>query len=304
MELRQLRYFLAVAEEENFTRAARRMHVAQTGISQQIRRLELDLGEQLFDRSTHHVRLTQAGRALVPHARAALAATDAGRTALAELRGLVRGTLHLGIIQGLPDIDLAGLLAGFHARYDGVEVTLREEQSDLLIDDLQRGAYDVAIVGLSEPHPPPGLSIDIISIEPLVLVTSVRHPPIETPPIAIDHLRAHPLVTLIRGSGLRRHLETACAAAGFAPRIAFEVSDVRLLTDLVAHGLGVTIVPRSIAQSGTSRWPLRLDEIDLPLRRCVALAWRTQGPRAATARAFIDLARSTLVMRATEAPVS
>lgn len=115
------------------------MHVAQPGISQQIRRLERDLGEQLFDRSNQSVRLTAAGRAFLPHARAARAATEAGRAALADLQGLVHGQLNVGTIQGLPEVDVAGLLADFHEQHLGVEVTLREEHPDPLIDQLARG---------------------------------------------------------------------------------------------------------------------------------------------------------------------
>jgi DNA-binding transcriptional LysR family regulator len=300
MELRQLGYFLAVAEEESFTRAAERMDVAQPGISQQIRRLERDLGEPLFERSSHTVRLTEAGEAFLPYARAALTATHSGRAALAELRGLVKGKLSLGVIQGPPGIDLAALLAEFHAQHPGVEVTLREQPSDLLLEAVKRGDYHAAVVGLPEPQSPDDLSIQIIAVEPLVLVTSSDHPLASRQHATIKDLRDQSIVALTRGAGIRRIIETACNAAGFAPWISFETSDVHLLTDLVAHGLGVTIVPRSIAKAGATRQQLRIITIKSPLpERHTALAWRTSSPLSPAAHAFVTLARETLNAPAT-----
>jgi DNA-binding transcriptional LysR family regulator len=298
MELRQLGYFVAVAEEGSFTRAGQRMHVAQPGISQQVRRLEHDLGEPLLDRSNQAVRLTAAGTAFLPHARAALAATDAGRAALAELRGLVHGELRLGTIQGTPDIDLAGLLALFHDRYPGVVVTLREDHPDPLIAGLHRGDYDAAIVGLSQPHGPDGLSIQLLSIEPLVLVTAPDHRLGHRKHVPVAQLRDDTFVTLPPQSALRGHLEEACSAAGFPARIALETSDVHMLGALVARGLGVTIVPRSIASDGATRYSLAIIEIKPPItRRCTALAWRRAGPHSPAARAFLGIARETLTSR-------
>lgn len=295
MELRQLGYFLAVAQEESFTRAAQAMHVAQPGISQQIRRLERDLGEPLFDRSNQTVRLTPAGMAFLPHARAALAATDAGRAAIAELHGLVHGQLRLGTIQGVPQVDLTGLLASFHAAHPGVDITLREEHPEPLIEQLYRGDHDAAILGLSHPEAPDGLSIDVISIEPLVLVTSPEHRFGDRRQVAVSELRRESFVMLPRASALRRHVEDACGSAGFPPRIALETSDVHLLSGLVARGLGVTIVPRSVAAAGGDRHALRVIEIKPAItKRCTALAWRTAGPQPAAARAFLAFAREML----------
>jgi DNA-binding transcriptional LysR family regulator len=300
MELRQLAYFVAVARDESFTRAAERLHVAQPGISQQVRRLEAELGEELIDRATKPIRLTPAGRAFLPHACDALEATDAGRAALARLRGVVSGRLSLGAIPGIPDIDVAGLLAAFHDRHPRVEVTLREEHPLPLIEHLRRDDYDAIIVGLSEPDPPDGLGLELITVEPLVLVTAPEHQLADRASVAVADLREETFVTLTRGSSLRTHLEEACNAAGFDARIALETSDVRLLSDLVARGLGVTIVPRSIADLGAARQPLRVVDIRSPItRRHVALAWRTGRPRRPATEAFLAWAEAWLDQQAT-----
>jgi DNA-binding transcriptional LysR family regulator len=299
VELRQLAYFVAVAREESFTRAAQRLHVAQPGISQQIRRLEAELGQQLFDRSSKPTRLTAAGQAFLPHARHALSATDAGRAALARLQGVVAGRLSLGTIPGIPHIDLAGLLATFHDHHPHVEVTLREEHPVPLVEHLRRDEYDAVIVGLSQPDPPDGLSIQVLSVEPLVLVTSPGHRLADRAAVAVSQLRDETFVTLARGSSLRRHLEDACDAAGFPARIALETSDVHLLSDLVARGLGITIVPRAIADVGATRQALRVIDIQPSItQRHTALAWNTDRPHPPAAAAFLTCARAWLATQA------
>jgi DNA-binding transcriptional LysR family regulator len=293
MELRQLAYFVTVAHEESFTRAAARLHVAQPGVSQQIRRLEEELGTPLFDRSGRRPRLTPAGNALLPHARDALAARDAGRAALAELNGVVAGRLQLGTIPGIPGIDLPSLLAAFHAAHPRVEITLDEGQPLPLIEGVRGDDYDAVIVGLSSPDPPGGLSVEVIDVEPLVVVTSPDHPLADGRSASLTELRSETFVTLTRGSALRRHVEHACDGAGFAARIALETTEVHLLCELVGHGLGVTIVPRSIADHGVGHGAsLAIVDIAPPItRRHTALAWRTDREQPPAAQAFLTTAR-------------
>src|SRR5215469_1170785 len=133
MELRQLAYFVAIAEERNFTRAAERIPIAQPAISQQIRRLESELGEELFVRDRRGIRLTAAGELLLPHARAMLAGAEHAREAMTALRGLHTGHLAFGFVVPLPDERLAGLLGEFHRMYPGIELSLLEDETDALL---------------------------------------------------------------------------------------------------------------------------------------------------------------------------
>src|SRR4051794_9214175 len=126
MELRQLRYFVAVADETHFTRAAERLSIAQPAISQQIRRLEGELGERLFVRDRRSVALTSAGEALLPHARAALAQVEDGRAAVAALRGLVTGRLDVGLVEPLPDRRVVRTVGEFKRRHPAIDVALVE----------------------------------------------------------------------------------------------------------------------------------------------------------------------------------
>src|ERR1700733_4742879 len=174
MELRHLRYFVAVVEEANFTRAAARLHVAQPGVSAQIRQLERELGHTLLDRSHRTVRPTEAGAAILPHARAALAAIASARVAVDELTGLLRGHVSVGTIAARGPADLAGWLADFHRDHPGVEITLAEDNADRLIDSLRAGRLDVALIGLAGGTPP-GLAVAVVTERVLVAVAGRDH---------------------------------------------------------------------------------------------------------------------------------
>ena len=168
MELHQLEYFVAVAEEASFTRAASRVHVAQPGVSAQVRRLESELGQQLLDRSGRSVRLTEVGSAVLPFARAALDAVAGARLTVDELAGLVRGQVTVGMVSGCALPILAELLAGFHHRYPGVTITLVEDNSDRLAERLRDGQLDLALIGWAG-EPPEGLDTIVLVDEELVV---------------------------------------------------------------------------------------------------------------------------------------
>ena len=175
MELHQLEYFVAVAEEASFTRAASRVHVAQPGVSAQVRRLESELGQQLLDRSGRSVRLTEVGSAVLPFARAALDAVAGARLTVDELAGLVRGQVTVGMVSGCALPILAELLAGFHHRYPGVAITLVEDNSDRLAERLRDGQLDLALIGWAG-ETPAGLDTTVIVDEELVAAVHPAHP--------------------------------------------------------------------------------------------------------------------------------
>lgn len=291
MELRQLEYFVAVAEESNFTRAAVRVHVAQPGVSAQIRQLEHELGQALFDRSGRAVRLTPVGAALLPYARAALETVAGARLAVDELAGLIRGHVAVGMVTACSSTALFDLLAGFSRRYPSVEITLSEARSDSLIQALRDGRLDLALVGLAD-LPPAGIETRVIADEPLVLAVSHDDPLAAQTAIALATIKDRALISLPRGTGLRSGLDTACAATGIKLRIAFEASSPDVLAQLAARGLGVAILPESTARA--HREELHAIRIVQPcLRGRIELAWRVAGPLSPAARALIDHAQTT-----------
>jgi DNA-binding transcriptional LysR family regulator len=291
MELRQLAYFVAVADEGNFTRAAATVHVAQPGVSAQIRHLERELGQDLLDRSNRNVSVTEAGAAVLPYARAALAAVAGARQAVDELTGLLRGHVTIGTLTSISSdqVDLPGLLAGFHDEHPAVDVTLSVANSDDLVDALRTGRLDLALIGLGATTPA-GIGTLVLAHEPLVAVVSLRDPLVATTTITVAALADRTLISPVpRGTGLRAALEQACTAAGFAPHVAFEAGDPRLLAELAARDLGVAVVPQSVAATCHDQLhTLSITEPELSGR--IALAWRTTGPISPPARALLTRA--------------
>lgn len=290
MELRQLEYFVTVAQERNFTRAAAKVHVAQPGVSAQIRRLERELGQDLLDRSGRAVRLTEVGEAVLPYARAALAAVEGARRTVDELTGLVRGHVAVGMVTS-HNIDLPCLLADFHDEYPAVEITLAEAASDELIDGLRGGRLDLAIIALG-PVQPADLGILVLVDEAISAAVSPGHALARNSSVALRELRDYPLISLPPGTGIRAHLDHACASAGFSPRIAFEAGAPHMLARLAARGLGVAILPDSLARSRDDLHTLTITEPRL--RGGLALAWRGEGPVSPAARVLRDRAKHTL----------
>lgn len=285
MDLRRLSYFLAVAEEGQFTRAAAHLSVAQPAVSAQIRRLEAELGEPLFHRDQRAVRLTAAGEALLPHARAALAAADRGRDTIASLRGMLHGRLEVGVA-GPVDHRFAEALGHFHRAHPALDIAVRQQQNEPLLEAVARGAVDVAIVGIGAQPVPPGVRTRVVATEPLVIAVRNGDPLSSRKTLRLPQLRERAMITLVRGSGLRTLLENACREAGFAARITAETSDLASLVELAAEGIGVAVLPKS-ATDGADVTVLQL--ASPRLRRCTALAWN-ETVTSPAGRAFLALA--------------
>jgi DNA-binding transcriptional LysR family regulator len=290
MELRQLEYLVAVAEEASFTRAAERLHVAQPGVSAQIRRLEAELGQTLLDR-VGGVRPTAVGAAVLPHARAALAAVAGVRDAVDEVAGLVRGHASMGVVTSYSAPDVPALLASFRHRHPGVDISLTEGGSDALVEGLRDGSLDLALVSLPAVEPA-GLQTRVVSDEAFVAAVAHTDPLAGRRSIGLRALRDVPLVCLPHGTGLRSRLEAACLGLGFRPRVAFEAGDPGVLAQLAARGLGVAILPQSLAEARAGE--LHAIAITRPaLRGTLVLAWRAGGPASPAGRALVEHAVAT-----------
>ncbi|MDT6985787.1 LysR family transcriptional regulator [Streptomyces lusitanus] len=272
MELRQLEYFVAVAEEQNFTRAAERVHISQSGVSAQIRQLERELGAELFDRSARTVALTPAGKAALEHARDALAAAGAVGQAVDEVTDLIRGRISVGMVTGCTITPLFEALAAFHAAHPGVEITLLEDASDRLADGVRTGALDLALIGAAA-RTPDGLEALTVISERLVAAVPPGHPLEQRRRVTLRDLTAHPVVCMPRGSGLRAVLDQACAAQGVQPSIALEASAADAIAGLAARGLGVAVLSESMADTYRDRLTAHvIADADIPA--LLALVWR------------------------------
>jgi DNA-binding transcriptional LysR family regulator len=248
VELRQLATFVAVAEEGSFTRAADRLHVVQSAVSAGVRNLEKELGTMLFDRSTHTVKLTDSGRALLPEARATLAAAQAARDAVDEARGGLRGAVALGIMQaqGMRAINLAGVLGAFRAEHPEVEVQIHHSDgSSEMARDVLEGRLDLAFVSLPG-DPPPGLELIALTREPIMLAVPAAHRLAKRADIELATLREETHVDLPAGWGIRMAVDSCFASAGVTRSIAYEVNDTATMVEFIRNGLAIGMLPESI----------------------------------------------------------
>ncbi|MBT2481068.1 LysR family transcriptional regulator [Streptomyces sp. ISL-94] len=277
MELRQLAYFVAVADERNFTRAAERVHISQSGVSAQIRRLERELGAELFDRSARTVTLTAAGEAALAPARAALAAAEAVGQAVGEVTGLLRGRITVGMVVGCTVTPLFDALAAFHRAHPGVQIALLEDSSDRLVQAVHAGTVDLALIGAATANPAGLEALTIIS-ERLVVAVPPGHPLALRRRLALRDLAAHPLVCMPPGTGLRTVFDRACAAQGIEPVIALQAGAADAIAGLAARGLGVAVLSESMAAGYRDRLIARvIDDVDTPA--LLSLVWRVaHGP--------------------------
>ena len=286
MELRQLEYLVAVVEEGGFTKAAQRERVAQPAVSAQIRRLERMVGQSLLNRTSREVRLTRAGSALLPHARAALAAVRDAQRAVDDVAGVIRGSVSIGTVTVHP-VDVARLVAEFHEAHPAVEISLATDHSEALIQKLQDGRLDAAIVSIGVDDDPAGLDHEVITDEAIEAAVALTHPLAGRESLPLAALCEHPLISLPVGTGLRSRLDTACAAEGLNPRILFEATSPLELVELARRGLGVAILPQSMARNSADVLPVAL----VPeLRGRLVWAWRRDTTNPA-ARRLCDRAR-------------
>ncbi|MFE7575271.1 LysR family transcriptional regulator [Streptomyces sp. NPDC057521] len=273
MELRQLEYFVAVAEEQNFTRAAERVHISQSGVSAQIRRLEQELGAELFDRSARTVVLTVAGKAALAYARAALAAAGAVGQSVDEVTELIRGRLTVGMVIGCTLTPLFEALAAFHEAHPGVEIALLEDHSDRLTEGVRTGAVDLALIGTATAAPDGLHALTVIS-ERLVAAVPAGHPLTRRRRVTLRDLAAHPIVCMPTGTGLRAVFDQACAAQHLQPSIAMQASAADAIADLAARGLGVAVLSDSMAAAHRDRLTARtIDDVETPA--LLALIWKS-----------------------------
>jgi DNA-binding transcriptional LysR family regulator len=237
-----------VAEEQHFTRAAQRVNIVQSALSTSIRALEDELDAKLFVRSTRQVRLTAAGRVFLGKVLIALDAVRDARESVAATRSLQRGTLSIGTMQSLPAfLDLPSVLARFHAAHPAVEVRLCQGEPSDLVERVKNGRLDLAILPMSEP--PGGVGTRMIACEALMVACAPDHPLAGQMDVNLAALRGQPFVDFEPDWGTRRLIDRAFLGAGVERQIAFEVSDLDTLLELVARGLGIALVPEAIAEA-------------------------------------------------------
>lgn len=253
MDLRQMEFVVAVAEEGGFSAAARRLHVVQSAVSSTVRALERELGTQLFHRTTHRVSLTPAGAAFLSAARATLQAAAAARTAVDLVTEELSGDITIGVMQGL-HAGLSQALADFHQEHPKVTVRLRQAPVAAIPQSLRDGTVALAVIALDTPQPR-GLTTRLLAKEEMVLVTAPTYP-LPQRPVTLAETARLPLVDFPPDWAIRHEVDNAFRAARLERNTTCEVNDILAATDLVRHGLGACVMPPSLA----ARFP------ELPVR--------------------------------------
>lgn len=252
MELRHLRYFIAVAEERHFGRAAARLHMAQPPLSTQIRQLEAELGFQLFERTTRRVELTDGGRLYLEHARAILSAVDAAaRQSLRVAEGL-EGRLTIGCVGSATYDLMPRFTRALRATLPGVEVGIRGEMLVAeQVDALASGDLDIAL--LRPPLYEAALAVRSLRWDRLVVAVPDSHRLASRRSVEVQALAGEPLVVhSSRGSVMFRLVRDMCESAGFSPLVSHEVVETSTLVSFVAAGLGIAVVPEGVSKLGVA----------------------------------------------------
>jgi DNA-binding transcriptional LysR family regulator len=277
VELRHLEYFVAVAAELNFSRAAKRIHVVQSALSASVAKLEKELGVELFDRSKRQITLTAAGETFLPHAREVIHTAHRAQASVHVFRDQLTGSVTLGTLMSWGTLDLPAALEDFRRSNPLVTVRLRQSLTGSAghLTAIADGQMDLALVSISSPGSQLVALRELMS-EPMVFVCEPRHPLADRRKVALTDLDGQDFITFPLGWGIRQRLDTGFAAAAVQPVSAYEVADYAITAELIRHRLATTIVPRSVA----NRFP---DLRAIPLRP--AMTWTLSIAYAASQQA-------------------
>jgi LysR family hydrogen peroxide-inducible transcriptional activator len=243
MELRQLRYFCAIADALSFTRAAQHTHVSQPSLSQQIRKLEDELGARLFDRLGRAVKLTEVGRSFLPHARAVLRDLEAARSDAVERKTSIAGPISVGVIPTIAPYFLPPILATFSRKYPEARLTIAEQITPLLLEGLRAGTMDTAIAAVPLQIRSHDFQSIPLMVERLYAVLPKEHALARRRAISLGELQDDPFLLLRDGHCFRETAFVACKRARLNPKIVFESGQFSSILSMVGAGLGVSIVP-------------------------------------------------------------
>lgn len=286
MELRQLQYVIQIAMEKNFSRAAEKLHIAQPSLSQQLAKLERELGIRLVERTTNSVELTHAGSAFVEQAQKIIDAVEQLKQEMEDIAQMRKGKLVVGSLPITGSHVLPLVLPVFQAKYPEIEINLVEETSANLEQLAAQGHTDISLLSL--PLQDPSLVYEPIIEETICLAVPPMHRfASRTDGITLHELKDEPFIILKKGQGFRKIALDLCADAGFVPRIVFESSNIETVQSLVAADMGIAFVPRMVTRSGWSSFaPVYLAINPAPTRTLV-IAYRKGRYLSKAAEAFM-----------------
>ncbi|MCM3273123.1 LysR family transcriptional regulator [Paenibacillus elgii] len=243
MELRQLEYFMAVCQELHFTRAADKLGIAQPSLSQQIRTLEHEIGSPLFDRVGKKTIITEAGKILLSHSYSVFHELSQARAAISELQGLKRGSLTIGALLTVVNYLLPPTVISFHERYPNVKLSVQGLRTGDIYSGLLHNELDLGIVFMPMEHE----ELETIPLckQELALAAPLEHPIAQKSSVTLEALRETPSILLPGNYHLRQLLDERCRAFDFAPQPVLEMTTMESIINMVAQGVGVTVLPKA-----------------------------------------------------------
>jgi LysR family hydrogen peroxide-inducible transcriptional activator len=293
LEFRQILYALKIAEEKNFSRAAEKLHIAQPSLSQQLSKLEKELGISLFDRTTSSVELTYAGERFIETAGKIIDLSEQLKKEMQDISEIKKGKLVVGSMPMTGAHLLPKVLPVFQKNYPGIEITLIEETSFDLTALTLKGKTDISLLSL--PLPEDQLEWIHIYDEEICIALPPGDPRAGKRKIELVELKNEPFILLKKGQGLRNMAFDLCSAAGFIPNVAFESSNVETVQSLVAAGMGVAFVPRFVAWTTRSSVLPSYASLDPVVVRTLVLAYKKGRYLSKAAEAFIKLVKESTV---------
>lgn len=290
MDLKQLEYFVRVAELGSFTRAAIALDVAQPALSRQVRLLEVELRQNLLVRNGRGATPTEAGKLLLEHGRGILHQVERAREELGRVRGALAGRVAIGLPPSLARVLTVPLTRAFRAQLPEAQLSISEGLSATMQEWLHTGRLDIAV--LYNAMPAPDIEISPLLEEELLLVQPrppglAEEPP--PPPVPLAEVAALPLVIPSRPNAIRMHVEAEMANIGCRPQIALEIDGVSAILDLVADGLGSALLSRHAVASSIRPSAYRTRPVNPPLRTRASLAVSSQRPATLTQRAALGI---------------
>ena len=289
MELRHLRTIVAVARHRSLTKAGEELYLTQSAVSQQIRRLERELGIEVFRRTSRRVELTAEGQVVLGYAQRVLAEVNGLRSELEELTGLLRGQLRIGGVYPTGPYDLFGMLADFRSAHPGVAIHMVEDTQDDVLAALRADELDCAFTALDPDALGDEFAATLLWEEELVVALPPGHALAARTEVTFHELAAEDLIAYRDNSALRRRLERTMGELGLEPRNAFICTEMAAVRVLASKGLGVAVIPRSVAAEPGP--PIELRPVG-PQRLTwpIALVWRAARRQTPAAKAFLAVA--------------
>ena len=288
MELYQLGYFIEIARQRSFTRAAERLHMAQPALSQQMKNLESELGTALFIRGRKEIQLTAAGKAFLPRAEALLTQAEAAKAIVSDVAQLRGGKLVIAAIPSVSACLLPEVIRSFSRKHEQVELQLIEDSSERVSENVESGLADIGFLQL--PASKSAFETRTIISEPFVLLVAKSHPLVKQKEVALKQLAAESFI-FYKGRARDTALE-ACRKAGFEPQIACESGELETVRALVAAGLGLAVVP----QLAAGNLPKTIQAITIrepKMQRQIAAVWQKGSVLSPAAHALLELVSLT-----------